>query len=309
MHRRRSDRRVVSRSIALVALVVASALAGVGPVAGSHADELTVAGTVTGVDGAPATDAAVLIGDDGALTERSTTDLRRLAERGPGELEMTVVRTDDGGRFETRVPPDQASAAVVVSDDGVSDLHRIRRENAILDVALYERRPQTVHAHLGGVAHDETRAELFVSLDNNGDAAVRSLTVELTALPEGWSVASAETTGRYDATSRTLTWPSVPSDGGVDTTVVLAVPEGETPGEYVVDLRATSDRHRIDVEPETVEVLSEETPGPTTMPPPPPATGTPTPAPSPTDASGPGAGVAAALTALACLVALFGARS
>ncbi len=297
------------RPITLAALVVVTALAGGGLAAGAGpGDEVTVAGTVTGVDGEPATDAAVLIGDDGDLTGRSTTDLRRLAERGPGGLEMTVVRTDDGGRFETRVPWGQAPAAVVVSDDGVSDRHPIRRENATLDVALYERRPRTVHAHLGGVAHDETRAELFVDLDNSDDTAVRNLTVELAALPEGWSVATVETAGRYDATTRTLTWPAVAPGGAVDTTVVLAVPDGTAPGEYVVDLRATSDGHRIGVEPETVEVLPEETAGPTTMPASTPiATGTPPP--TPTDAAAPGAGVAAALTALACLVALFGARS
>lgn len=296
------------RPVTLATLVVVTALAGGGLAAGAGSgDEVTVAGTVTGVDGAPATDATVLVGDDGDLTGRSTTDLRRLAERGPGELEMTVVRTDDGGRFETRVPWGHASAAVVVSDEGVSDLHPIRRENATLDVALYERRPQTVHAHLGGVAHDETRAELFVNLDNNDDTAVRNLTVELTALPEGWSVATVETAGRYDATSRTLTWPAVAPGDRVDTTVVLAVPDGTAPGEYVVDLRAGSDGHRIGVEPETVEVLPEETAGPTTTPGTTTTAGTPSP--TPTDASAPGAGVAAALTALACLVALFGARA
>jgi hypothetical protein len=299
----------VFRAITLAALVVATALAGGGLAAGAGpGDEVTVAGTVTAVDGGPAADAAVLIGDDGDLTERSTTDLRRLAERGPGELELTVVRTDDEGRFETRVPWGHASAAVVVSDEGVSDLHRIRRENATLDVALYERRPQTIHAHLGGVAHDETRAELFVNLDNSDDATLRNLTVELAALPEGWSVATVETAGRYDATSRTLTWAAVAPGDGVDTTVVLAVPDGTAPGEYVVDLRARSDDHRIGVAPETVEVLPEETAGPTTAPARTP-TAAGTPSPTPTDAAAPGAGVAAALTAFACLVALFGARS
>jgi len=46
------------------------------------------------------------------------------------------------------------------------------------------------------------------------------------------------------------------------------VPENASPGDYTIELGAVSDTHRINVESETVEVLPEDTPNPTTTPPP-----------------------------------------
>lgn len=302
-------------------LLLAAPLAGGTTVVGAgpddidrgHRHDVQISGTVTGMDGAPADDAVVLFGADATLTKFSPDELRDLAAADPANL--TVVAADSEGRFEATVAWDRAEAAVALTDDGVSDLVFLGRENGTVDVRLYERRPQTVHAHVGAVSNDERRGDLFVNLVNSGDTAVENLSVTLVSIPDGWSVAEVETVGRYSAERRTLTWSSVAPGAAVDTTVVLSVPAGTPPGEYAVELRAGSDTHRVDVESETVEVLPEETPGPTTTPPPgdraTPTSSPPSPATDGTggttpsaDASGPGLGVAAAVTGLALATAL-----
>jgi len=305
----------------LVLLLVAPPAVGTTVVAGagsdgdterSHRHDVRISGTVTGVDGAPAGDAVVLFGSDSTLTTFSPDELRDLAAADPANL--TVVPADGDGRFEATVARGRAEAAVALTDDGVSDLVFTGRENGTVDFRLYERRPQTVHAHIGAVSHDERRGDLFVNLVNSGDTAVENLSVTLVSIPDGWSVAGVETAGRYRSERRTLTWSSVAPGAEVDTTVVLSVPEGTPPGEYAVELRAGSDIHRVDVESETVEVLPEETPGPTTMPPTDGRTTSTSPATSPsTDggegttpagASGPGLGVAAAAGGIALATVL-----
>ncbi|MFB6281481.1 MAG: NEW3 domain-containing protein [Haloferacaceae archaeon] len=294
-----------------VPLVVVSVvvLAAAAPVAvGTHADEVVVEGTVTGVDGAPADGGFVLVGEDATLTGFSPDELRALARDDPRNL--TVVAVGNDGRFEATVDARRAEAAVAVSDAGISELVYVRGENATLDLRLYAYRPQIVHAHLGAVAADERRAELYVNLANSGDRTVENLSVGIGSLPDGWSVAAVETGGTYRTADRTLAWRTVRPGGTVEATVVLAVPNGTAVGTYRVGLRATSDTHRVRVEPETVEVLPADTPRPTTMPP---ATERPTGAPpstpgegghGTTDGSGAGLGAAAAIAALAALLAL-----
>lgn len=308
----------------LILLMVTSAACGTALAAPGPGDEVTVEGTVTGVDGDPAGDAVVLLGEDATLTKHSPDQLREFADSDPANL--TVVEVDDDGRFETTVAWEDAEAAVALDDDGISDLAYARRSaresggNVTLDLQLYERRPQTVHAHAGTISDGERRTELYVNLGNSDDVAIENLSVSL-SLPAGWSVADVTTNGSYHSGERTLTWSSVAPDGEVDTTVVLAVPEDETSGEYTVELRAESDSHRVDVESETVEVFPEDTPGPTRSPggdaegpsttaPPltPTDRSTPTQSPSPANASGPGLEGLAAVTALALLAALLALR-
>jgi hypothetical protein len=300
------------RASLLVCLALGTSLAVGGALAAGPGDEVTVDGTVTGTDGTPAEEAVVLIGQDSTLTEHSPAELRELAADDPGRL--TVVAVDDG-TFAATVAWERAEAAVAVSEDGVSDLVYLRRENATVDLRLHERRPQTVHAHIGAVSADERRAELYVNMVNSGDATVENLSVVVVSLPENWSVATVGTNGSYHPGDREIIWSSVAPGGEVDTTVVLEVPAGTAPGEYAVELRAGSDTHRVDVTPTTVEVRPENTPGPTTMPPPggdgtsTPTAGTPaTTGPPRTDATGPGAGPVAAATAIGVLAALLRRR-
>lgn len=305
-------------------LVTFAALLLLGPfVAGSHAiaghgEEVTVDGTVTGIDGTPATDAVVLIGDDSTLTTFSPDELRDFATDPPQNL--TVVTAESDGRFEATLGSSRAEAAVAVSDSGVSDLVYIRGENATLSLQLYKRRPQTVHAHLGAVAANEQQTELYVNLGNSGDTTIENLSVAITSLPDGWSVVEVTTNGSYHPSNQTLAWSSVRPSAEIDTTVVLAVPEETPVGEYTVKLRAESDTHRVGVEPETVEVIPEDTPTPTQTPSPsgdeatrttqtderaltPTDVATETNV-SPTTASGPGLGTIATVAALGLVVAL-----
>lgn len=302
--------------LALVLLLGASVAGGLGAASPHRDDPVRVEGTVTGVDGTPAGDAVVLVGDDATLTKLSPDELRDVAADDPPDL--TVVTVDDDGRFETVVTRRRADAAVAVSGARISDLVHLRGENATVSLRLYGQRPQTVHAHVGAVAYDERRADLFVSLVNSGDAAIENLSVRVAALPAGWSVAAAETDGRYHPADRTLAWSSVGAGEEVGTTLVLSVPENASPGPYTVELRAGSDTHRVDVadETETVEVLPEDTPGPTTTAryvgtrttagggEPTPTRTTETAAPPSTDTSVPGLGAGASIAALALLVAL-----
>jgi hypothetical protein len=68
--------------------------------------------------------------------------------------------------------------------------------------------------------------------------------------------------------SRRVSRDAVAPGEEVGTTVVLSVPEDAESGEYTVGLAADSDTHRVSLASETVEVLPETTPGPTTAPPP-----------------------------------------
>jgi hypothetical protein len=298
-----------SLRLALGVVVLAYTAAAASPAAvADHGGAVTVDGTVTGVDGAPATDAVVLLGESATLRELSPDELRRLAAAEPGNL--TVVEVDSGGRFEATLESSRAEAAVAVSDAGISELVFVRGD-ATLDVTLYERRPQTVHEHLGPVIGDERRAELYVNLHNNGETAVENLSVRLESLPDGWEVAGVETDGVYRSDGRTLHWWSVAPGDAVDTTVVLVVPEDAATGEYAVEMRAESDTHRIDADSVTVEVPPAETPGPTTVPPSPgegttrPPTATTA---TPTDGAGPGFGTAATVAGLALLTGLLVGR-
>ncbi|MFB6087104.1 MAG: NEW3 domain-containing protein [Haloarculaceae archaeon] len=258
--------RTLSSLVALLVLgtTVATGIAlAAGPGPG---DEVRVNGTVTGVDGGPASDAVVLFGDSMTLTDHSTSELRDLAAADPANL--TVVSVGSDGRYEATVAWKRAEAAVALSDTGISDLVWFRSENGTRNMTLYERRPQTVHAHLGAVSHDERRAELLVNLVNNGETTVENLTVEIDSLPDGWSVAEVTSNGSYDPETGTLTWSSIPPGRQVDTEVALTVPEDATPGKYVVELRAASDTHLVSLADarETVEVLPEETAKPTLTP-------------------------------------------
>ncbi|MFB6151016.1 MAG: NEW3 domain-containing protein [Haloarculaceae archaeon] len=253
-----------SHAIALAGLLLVGTFVAASPAGATHGESVTVNGTVTGTDGAPAGDAVVLVGEDSALTAFSPDELRDLATDPPQNL--TAVEVGRDGRFEATLGSLRAEAAVAVSDAGVSDLAYVRGENATLSLRLHERRPQTVHAHLGAVTADERRAELYVNLGNSGDATVENLSVSIGSLPDGWAVDDVATNGTYHPDNRTLTWPSVAPGAEVDTTVVLTVPEGTATGEYTVELRAESDTHLVDVAPETVEVLPEDTPAPRTTP-------------------------------------------
>lgn len=305
-------------ALAVVLLLAAYAAAGTAVAGGSalvgapdSADQVTVDGTVTGVDDAPAGDAVVLVGEYGLLSKKSPAELRDIAADDPADL--AVVEVADDGSFSTTVDRRQADAVLALSDAGVSETVRLGGENATLSLQLHEHRPQTVYAAVSSVSYGENRTRMYVSLVNNGDAAVENLTVDVTSLPDGWSVADVETDGSYDAASRTLTWRSVPAGAEVDTTVTLVVPEAATVGEYRADLAGSSDAHPVTVEDATVELLPEETAGPTetalggdgatstprytddleTT-----TTSTPTDTPRPTATSTPGLGVLVALAGL-----------
>jgi len=295
--------RVHARALLTVCLLVAAVGATALTVGANHSDEVTVDGTVTGTDGSPAGDAVVLIGQDATLTTHSPAELLAIAEDDPND--PTGVPVADDGRFSTTLDSRRAEAAVAVSEDETSDLVYLHSENATLDIRLYDHRPQTVHAHLGSVAHDERRAQLFVNLGNSGETTISNLSVTLGELPDGWSVAEARTDGQYHATNRTLAWSSVGPSEEVDTTVVLSVPGDASAGTYTVSLSADSDTHRVDVSDETVEVLPEKTAGPTETVLPgdgeetaASTSATPT-SPTATSASGPGMGLAVTLAALA----------
>ncbi|QZY00661.1 NEW3 domain-containing protein [Halobaculum rubrum] len=227
-------------------------------------DDVRIDGTVTGVDGEPAADAAVIVGESGTLRELSTDGLRALAAADPPNV--TVVRVGDDGGFAATVDWDRADAAVAVSDRGVSELRILGHENATLALRLHERRPQTVFAHLGSIGQGERRGDLYLSLVNNDGTAVRTLSVRVTSLPEGWSIAAVRGDGRFHPTNRTIEWSSVAPGEEIDTTVVVATPPTPSPGAYAVGLRAASATHPVAIENETVEVRPAETPGPTTAP-------------------------------------------
>lgn len=250
-----------------VAVATTPPAASIAPAATDDAgpgDDVRIEGTVTGVDGEPAADAAVIVGESGTLRELSTDELRALAASDPPNV--TVVRVDDGG-FATTVDWGRADAAVAVSDRGVSELRVLGHGNATLTLSLYDRRPQTVFAHLGAIGHDERRGDLYLSLVNNDGTAVRALSVRVTSLPDGWSIAAVRGDGRYHPANRTIEWSSVTAGEEVDTTVVVSVPSTTSPGRYTAGLRAASGTHPVAIENETVEVRPAETPGPTTAPP------------------------------------------
>ncbi|MXR41685.1 hypothetical protein GRX01_10090 [Halobaculum sp. WSA2] len=228
-------------------------------------DDVRIEGTVTGVDGEPAADAAVIVGESGTLRELSTDELRALAAADPPNV--TVARVGDDGGFAATVDWDRADAAVAVSDRGVSELRILGHENATLALRPHERRPRTVFAHLGAIGHGERRGDLYLSLVNNDETAVRTLSVRVTSLPERWSIAAVRGDGRFHPANRTIEWSSVAPGEEVDTTVVVATPATPSPGAYSVGLRAASATHPVAIENETVEVRPAETPGPTTAPP------------------------------------------
>lgn len=311
-----------SHLVAFVALLVLGPFIAGSLGAAEQRKEVTVNGTVTGIDGTSASDAAVLIGDDSTLTTFSPDELRNIATDPPQNL--TVVEVGRHGRFNATLGWLRAEAAVAVSDAGISDLVYIRGENATLSLQLYERRPQTVHAHLGAVGATEQRAELYINLGNSGDTSIENLSVSIVSLPDGWTVANVTTRGTYHPDTRTLTWSSVaPGVEMDDTTVVLTVPEETPVGTYTVELRAESETHRVEVTSETVEVLPEDTATPTPTPSPagdktedPNTTDTSEYTPTPTDevtgtnasptaASGPGFGLGVAGVALMLVAALF----
>lgn len=309
-------------ALLVVLLLGAYALAGAAVVGGAAPDEqVTIDGTVTGPDGGAASDAVVLVGEYAMLTKLSPDDLREVAAGEPQDV--TVVEVGADGGFATTVAWERADAAVALDDDGISEVVRLGHDNVTLSLALHERRPQVIHAAASSVSHGETETRLFVSLVNNGDEPVENLSVAIEGLPDGWSVAGVETAGTYDAETGTMTWASVPAGAEVDTTVTLTVPADAAVGEYGLTLSAESDSHPVSVDGATVEVLPEETAGPTktvaggdgddatptsredgTISPPPTAAGTASPTPSPVGTTSPGFGalVTAVAAGLAALV-------
>ena len=71
--------------------------------AGEQRGEVTINGTVTGIDGEPGGDAVVLIAEDSTLTKFSPAELRALAT----DLlqNQTVVNITADGHFETILDP------------------------------------------------------------------------------------------------------------------------------------------------------------------------------------------------------------
>lgn len=270
-------------------------------------DDVTVEGTVTGIDGDPASDAVVLIGDEAMLTKLTPEELRDVAADDPRDL--TVVEVERDGAFETTVAWKRADGAVALSDDGISEVASIGHRNATLSMALHERRPQTVHTAAGAVSADEHQVQVYVSLVNNDDWTVRTLSLAVTALPEGWAIADVETAGTFHPDDRTLTWASVEPGAEVDTTIVLTVPEDTPVGEYEVGVRADSDTHLVDADAVTVETLPAETAAPTTTSSPGDDGGTPTAgddaasSPATTSTTGAGFSIGVALVALALATA------
>lgn len=229
--------------------------------AGSTPEPVTVEGTVTDVDGTPAANATVLVGDRAMLRKLSPDELRDVAADDPGNL--VVLRTDADGSFAAEVPSPDADAAVALDDDGVSRVVRLGNQGATLALQLHEHRPQTVYPGSASLSVNESTTRLYVGLVNNDDVAIENLTVTVTGLPDGWSVAGAETNGAWDADDRTMTWADIPPGGEADAALTLEVPGTATVGSYAVALAAASDSHPVAVENATVEVRPERTPGPT----------------------------------------------
>lgn len=290
-------------AVLVVLLLAAYAVAGVAFAGGADAgDAVTVEGTVTGTDGATTSDAVVLLGEYAMLAKLTPSELREAADENRSDLTVVPVASD--GTFATNVSAARADGAVALSDDGVSETVRLGNQGATLSFQLHERRPQSVHAAAAPAEPGEV-TRLHVDLRNNGDHAVRNLSVTVTALPDDWRVVDNDTAGTYDAGERTLAWESVAAGDSIDATITVAVPEDAGVGAYGIGLRADSDTNPISVENATVDVR-EETSGPTET-----HTGslgddeataseTPvTATPSPTGTSVPGFGVAVALVALA----------
>lgn len=247
-------------TLLVVALLAAYGLGGTALVAGAAGADVTVEGTVTGPDGEPAGDAVVLVGEHGLLSKMSPSELRDVAADDPQDL--AVVEVVENGSFSATVDRRHADAALALSDGGVSEVADVASGEA-LDLRLHERRPQTVYASAVALSHGERQTDLYLSLVNNGDEAVENMTMSVTSLPDGWSVASVETAGTYDAEAGRLTWSSVPPGAEVDTTLVLDVPADAAVGDYAVEFGATSDSHPVSAEDAPVEVLPEKTAGPT----------------------------------------------
>lgn len=309
-------------ALLFVLLLGAYAVVGVAIVDAGSQDAVTVEGTVTTAEGPTAEDAVVLVGEYGLLTKLSPDELRALVEDDPADLAVVAVGPD--GAFAATVPATRADAVVALSDDGVSEVVRLGNQGSTVDLRLHERRPQTVRAAAASMGVDERETRLYVSLHNNGDAAVGNLSVTFEGLPTGWQVVAVETDGAHDAGTRTLEWASVGPGEEASATVTLRAPDGVTVGGYEVSLAAASDTHPVAAEDATVEVRPEETAGPTrtvqggegSTPTATggdvggPGAGTPegaTPTPSPRadgPVSVPGFGVAAALAALLAALAL-----
>lgn len=308
-------------AVLLVGVVILVGATGPG-VRAEHGQAIRLNGTVTATNGSPAGDAIVFVGDDSTLSQFSTSELRDLADSNPRNLSVVSVAAD--GEFNTSIGSHRAQAAVAINPNGISRLKYIRNSTETLRFRLYDRRPQLIHEHLGAVAHDERRADLFINLQHTGDRPIQNLSVRLISIPTGWQIANVTTDGEYHSGNRTLRWRAVSPGREIDTTVELSVPEGTAPGDYSVGLQARSDTHRVRAATETVEVLPEETAGPTTSPPPVDDGNQPTPAarttapaapmttdkdtPASTSMTGTGFGFLSAGAALLILVSVFDAR-
>lgn len=247
-------------ALLFVLLLAGYAIAGVAVVHGGANGDVTVDGTVTGVDGDRAEGAVVLVGDAAMLEKLSPDELRSVAEDDPDDLAVVDVGSD--GTFEATVPPSRAGAVVALSDDTISAVHRLGKRGATVDLTLHANRPLSVRASGASVSPGE-RTRMTIDLRNTGDAAVSNLSVTVAGLPDGWTVADAETGGTYHPDDRTVTWSKAAPGEGIDATLVLRVPGDAAHDDYVTSLRATSDTHPVDAGNVTVEVRPPETAGPT----------------------------------------------
>jgi hypothetical protein len=310
----------MSRGLLFVAGVLAVVIAASGGVSGAHGGQVTVNTSVTDIDGSPADNAVILIGEDATLNKLRTDELRQLAENNPENLR--VVDVDKSGYYNSSFESIEGEAAVALNHQGISRLHYFRGVNQTIEFQLRERRPQVIHGHIGSVSQDEDRAELFVNLVHNGEHPMRNLSVRLVTIPNGWSVSQAQTSGEYFEENRTLHWPTVEPGAEIDSTIVLNLPEDRSVGKHSIKVEAGSDTHNVTASKEIVEVLPEDTAEPTTSPPPgqedderttvaatvAPSTDTSQPKPRVTTSTAPGLGAIAVFAAMLLSVVLLHCR-
>lgn len=240
-----------------VLAVVAYALLGVAvaDATGASVADPRISGQVTDENGTPVGDAYVLLEPTSGATLVEATDgdqavaesLLKLAQSDPDGV--TVVRTGEDGTYSATIGSDQVRVVAVTADARrVSTRHAVEvpGDNATVDLEVDRNRVLHVDADTAGPVAPGNETAVAVRIPNPDDEAVRSLSLAIGGLPEGWTLAGVDTNGSYDVDAQLVNWERVPPGEAATATLHVRVAAGAERGHHSVPLTADSDSHFVE---------------------------------------------------------------
>lgn len=106
-----------------------------------------------------------------------------------------------------------------------------------------------------------SNATVTFTLSNDQSKSISGAAIDITSVPEGWTVTNTETNGgSYKESDRQFIWLKTSGNSEQTGSITLAVPE-DAAGEYKVTAESVVDGSTVDSDSATVSVASDQGPG------------------------------------------------